>query len=819
MTKRKLMLATRKWKRQFNQAVAQSMAKTVTEPVTNSYDSYKRMFGADDATTGLIERILSLQVGTHLVHEELLKNLPKRPQRQITVLISTTAKAPGLEKRECQVMDQAEGMSAEEMDRKFEKYGAEKSGAGEGLAVRGLFGQGICDVVYSHTPGQIRSIKGDRASICDFGWDGPPGQEEPVYEASDLGRATRRHRQEWAIPAGNGTNVSFVLDEVCRVPSPENLLVRLSGFYMLRLINADPYCSVILHQARGGGVHEQRLTYNFPRGQVIGKFQAEIKYRRFNPIIADVVVLRAETTLPTKEAGDDRANGLLIVDEVDTVYDQTLFSFDSSPYLDQVYGAVRLRGVREVIRELLNAGEALLTESRDGFDTKSDFYKTLEDALKPHLEPILKKEIDRRSEPSKVLSEAAEKKVKRALQKLNDLFEDVTKQRYEGGPGGPGPTVPDIMAFEEERLQLKVGQPRRIRLLANAARIRRGSTVIADSDNVDVRIEPNSTVFERTATSQRLLSVGFTLTGSKLGSKAEILALAQDLDGKGVETRLHVVDVVPPEIAEPPASGLEFHPKASKSAPSRLGALSLLVNPLIVPVGTSIMVRKSQGDPGVKLVDANGDDQDEVQVKFAKEHLLPQGTVGRIGLSYRGYGFGQKARITADCFPRPKVNIRAEAWVSIEETKSSFGGVFKGLQYKALPGRFSKNASEFDPITGMITINRLHPVNRAAFGVDEKSFREAIDTDRPAQFRLAEVVVDQCLYHMMAVAYRDSEVLVDKEDPVGSIRQNIERFKAEVEEDVFRQFVEGFRVPRVDGMRLTRRAGDMIGEGRQLPVP
>ena len=124
---------------------------------------------------------------------------------------------------------------------------------------------------------------------------------------------------------------------------------------------------------------------------------------------------------------DDRANGLLIVDEADTVYDQTLLGFDSSPYLDQVYGVVRLTGLRDVIREMLNAGVALLTESRDGFDPKTDFHKALEDGLKPQLEPILKKEIDRRSEPSKVLSEAAEKKVKRALQKLNELFEDVTK--------------------------------------------------------------------------------------------------------------------------------------------------------------------------------------------------------------------------------------------------------------------------------------------------------------------------------------------------------------------------------------------------------
>ncbi len=240
---------------------------------------------------------------------------------------------------------------------------------------------------------------------------------------------------------------------------------------MLRLINADPHCDVNLEQSRGGGDQRHHLTYNFPRGQVIGRFDCKLKYQEYGEILAEVIVVRADTTLPSADAGDDRAGGLLVVDEVDTVYDQTLFGFEGSPYLDQVYGVVRLTGVREVIRKRLNAGEALLTESRDGFDTRTDFYKALDATLRPLLEPILKKEIDRRSEPTKALSNAAEKKVKKALQKLNELFEDVTKQQPGGGPGSVGPAIPNVMAFEDERIQLKVGQTRRVRLLANSARV------------------------------------------------------------------------------------------------------------------------------------------------------------------------------------------------------------------------------------------------------------------------------------------------------------------------------------------------------------
>jgi len=807
MTKHRLKLATRKWERQFNQAVAQSIAKTLTEPLTNSYDSYKRMFGPADATTGLVHRILGLGVGAHVVHEDLLKDLPNRPRRKIVARVSTVAKATKLEKRECQVIDEAEGMSAGEMETKFEKYGAEKSGVGEGQAVRGLFGQGICDVVYSHQPGVIRSIKDDQAAMCDFTWEGTAGDREPAYEVTPLGKATTRLRKEWGLHA-NGTNVSCVLQDACRIPkSPENLVARLSGFYMLRLINADPHCEILLQQSRAEGDIENRLTYNFPRGQVVGKFGASIPYKAYSPLEVEVVVIRADTSLPTKDAGDERANGLLIVDEVDTVFDQTLFGFEGSPYLDQVYGVVRISGAREVLRAELNKNIAILTESRDGFDPKTEFYKALESALIPKLEPILKKEIERRSEPSKSLSEAAEKKVKRALQKLNQLFEDVTKKKIEGGPGGPGTEVPKTIEFEDERVQLRLGFPRRVRLLANAAVIRAGSAVIVDSDSPDVKIEPTSTVLEPSAANEALLTATFTLTGAKLETKSRITALSQDQEGQDLEAVLEIVDVVAPEIAEPPSAGLEFRPRESHSGPGRLGSLSLLIHPMLVPYGTSILVRKAHGDPSIKLVDLSGTERTELTLKFKNEHMLPGGAVGRIGISYRGYGFGQKAHIVADCFPRPGSNIRAEAWVTIQETKPPYGGVFRDVQYKDLPGGFAKNAGEFDPTTGMITINRLHPVNRASFGVDEKSFREAIDADKQSQFRLAEVVVDTCLFHMMAVAYQNSEIILSNSDVVTDVRKSLEGFKAQVEEDVFRHFVDGFRVPKLDGTSQ-RTSGD-----------
>lgn len=795
MTKVQLKLAHRKWKRQFNQAVARSIAKTITEPVTNSYDSYKRIHGPADSTTGLVGALLALKNGARVVHADLINGLAARPARQISIRISTTAKAGHLSKRECQIIDHAEGMTATDMLQKFQEYGAEKSGASAGHAVRGLFGQGICDVVYSHQPAAIRSIKDGRTAVCEFSWSKGP-QAVPELEVKPPGRATKAIRRLWAIPDGNGTCVTCALSDECHIASTERLAALLSGFYMLRLITADPHCSVMLEEHRPSGLVTSQLQYNFPSGVVIGRMAGSFSYGSYPAVQFEATVVRADSVLPTRDAGDEQATGLLVVDETDTVYDQTFFGIES-PYLDQVYGIIRLTGVRNIIRDRLDSGEALLTESRDGFDEKREFYKDLARTVGLLLKPILEKEIARRSEPTKALSDSAERRVKQALRRLNDLFEEVTKQREGGGGGGGGVEIPDVIAFADERVQLVLGRPRRVRLLGNAGSVKAGVTVIVDSDNASVAIDPSTAVLEPVLGNDRLLAANFTLTGGQLRAKCKITALTQDANGQSAEAFLDVVDVVAPETTTPPESGLEFSPPESRSAPNRIGTLALLVNPALVPVGTDLRIHHAGGDKSVRLVNPNREDVDGLTVQFTKSHLLPGDRVGRLVVGYRGYGYGQRATVRANCFLTTKKAFSAEARVSIEESRTPAGGVFKDIKYSDLPAGMAKSASELDPMTGTIIVNRLHSVNRAVFGTDQKSFSKAVDESPVAQMRLAEVVVDQCLYYMLAVGYQNGEVPLGQDDPVGNLRRQLEQYKFEISEEVFRHFVGNFRVPRL----------------------
>ena len=109
MTEIAVQIASRFIKRQFSDAVGKSLLKTLTEPITNSDDSYRKV----------------VESGQHEGREVF----------PITIFVDKT-------KRVVRIVDQAQGMTAIELEDKFNEYGAAKSAAYEGYSSRGIFGQG-----------------------------------------------------------------------------------------------------------------------------------------------------------------------------------------------------------------------------------------------------------------------------------------------------------------------------------------------------------------------------------------------------------------------------------------------------------------------------------------------------------------------------------------------------------------------------------------------------------------------------------------------------------------------------------------------------
>src|ERR1043166_4638098 len=126
---------------------------------------------------------------------------------------------------------------------------------------------------------------------------------------------------------------------------------------MMRLIASDPNIALVLRQHRAAGLTEQPIEYDFPVGPVVESFS-----RTFDPsksglkggsLKGDFLVVRSDSERGLRGLGldrDGRENGMLIVDDLDAVYDLTFADpdYEKADFLSRIYGVVRVNGLRKV---------------------------------------------------------------------------------------------------------------------------------------------------------------------------------------------------------------------------------------------------------------------------------------------------------------------------------------------------------------------------------------------------------------------------------------------------------------------------------------
>ena len=146
-----------------------------------------------------------------------------------------------------------------------------------------------------------------------------------------------------------------------------------------------PFLPSIFQYRSGQNVLEDELECDFPFGDVIERITFEmispLKDEGLKNLKVDGIICRSEgnSKLLGREAGEQRANGLLIVDDMDAVLDLTFLpQFEGAPYLSNIFGVIRITNLREHLSWYLNNGkDSPLTVTREGFDTKHDFTKLL----------------------------------------------------------------------------------------------------------------------------------------------------------------------------------------------------------------------------------------------------------------------------------------------------------------------------------------------------------------------------------------------------------------------------------------------------------
>ncbi len=204
---------------------------------------------------------------------------------------------------------------------------------------------------------------------------------------------------------------------------------------------------VLVRRFRTGGWLEERLSYDFDLGTVLLRSTDQFQHPRVGKIPVDILLARSDRRMPYDPFNyERRENGLLFVDDDDAVLDLTLLpEYDENPLLSRLYGIVRLTGIRAPLEALLEARypEAVLTETRDGLDSRNEITATCSSSSNATLKPIYDSEEKRERKGTGNRSATLDKMLKNALQELNKFHKDETDEGT--GVTPTKPTRPSLL--------------------------------------------------------------------------------------------------------------------------------------------------------------------------------------------------------------------------------------------------------------------------------------------------------------------------------------------------------------------------------------
>jgi len=729
-----VQIASRFIKRQFSDAVGKSLLKTLTEPITNSDDSYRKI----------------VESGQNEGQEIF----------PITIFVDKT-------KRIVRITDQAQGMTAAELEDKFKEYGAAKSGAYEGFSSRGIFGQGISDVLFYHREGKIKSVRNGEASVCSF----YEKKGKHFISVEKQKGAAEKLAKEWGINSSHGTVVEFILDNTT-IHDYDNLIKKLGAFYMLRLINSNDKRVVQLKYKDSKGTKKSAMRYQFPKGDLVEHKEFTLQFEEHDPVKIDVELYKSPTPLQT--VGDERENGLLVYDDKEAVYAQTFFGWDNLPGADKFFGFMKLTGAREIILKKINDQkhpEAILSDSRDGFNTQHDFYKKLSLEVKDWLYPILNEE--RRRRTNEGVSESTKENHRKALDELNKLYAQLTGEDTNGVIRTKKKARPvGGMEFARSNITITAGKRYGLQLIIDTRVIKPGSKISLKSSKGKIGFSP--TVIDITSApenSDDVLVKTVIVTG-------ETARTADTLEAKIGERNASVVVSIVSEEVVYPEKGIVFSPDYMRTMANRESDLSLFVDLNLIKTGSKITFSSSNNSiiPKHKSI-------------AVPRRMRTTSQVAKIEVPFVGNKNDESGIIEAkfgDYLAQCRVDIRDRIKPPPTGPTGKFkdwdfdGGVPKQLQttYDPMAG---------SPTQGFILINSNHPINKYYFG--ENPQKKDVEKSREAQLYLAELILSESLGAMIQEAYQKGAI-PQNYGPATDIPVYIAQKKFELGPTIYNYFVE-----------------------------
>lgn len=787
--------AVREEKRQANEALGRSFCKTIAELVTNSDSSAKRKHNVQHAS-GLVELMMATPKGSQMDTAQLRSQIERKRHKRVIAIELATTKASGRPVGEVVVIDQATGMSEATLHQALDEIGGNKLHLSGGVAGRNLFGRGLSDVIRAHKEGIIQTFDGKQLTVAHGEWLKEGWTIEMDYVD---GPSETAFKKTYLDPNCTGTAVRFVIADRkrCHIPDASDLAYRLANFYMLRLIASDPNAELIMRQHRTDGLKEEQIEYDFPVGAVIESFSKTFNPSKLgvhvDPLDIDFLVVRSDSEHGLRGLGldrDGRENGLLIVDDLDAVYDLTFADpdYEKAAFLSRIYGVVRVNGLRQVLEGYLDADAptSALRPDRDGFNRDHEFAHALLEFISENLRPTYERERKRSEEQERgEMSSETKKRIDDALKHLNKYFQRIT----ELSGGGTGTDTRDVIEPQEavvflpQRTRLIAGHSRQVLLLVREDAIKEGAEVIASASE-GLRVQPETERIDerncpRWPEHKRFFAVRFSVSSSEIGKQGLITAMVEGIEGHIIEAKLHIEGVFGEPAIEVPET-LEFRPTVATGRPMRRNNLVLYVNPRVISLGHHVRIEITKRTGSVLLIGESGARCEQVDIKLNPDlHEVSGQNVFRVPIPWSGTSWNQRARVQA----RAKIGgvqpLIAEAGIVLDEPDE--GGFFRGVEYESIdqvaPSMYA---------AGKVTVNTNDPLNTLVFGDSRKEFDKRLSANVEAQQRLAALLLEEASFRALQQRYEDNKVNLAYRKEIDAVHMEVDKYKFESAVDVYR---------------------------------
>ncbi len=628
------------------------LAREIAELVTNAIDSYGRIQNFN---------------GEKIVKIEVAKGSKKG------------------EKFVIRVIDNAEGMSMQQLVEIFRLYASDNNGGGTNDKIRGLFGQGASDCMslsaYEKKSAEYISFKDGEVSRLRFYLDESSNiRFNP--KCFNKSQEIKSLRESYGIE-NNGTVVTFGIPDGAKFKYDiEGLKHSIETMYLLRNILMDDRNKVYL-KSQDGSILLSAKQYALPdKSFKEENISFSYKGKEFNGTIS----------FYKNDNKEDNLIDILVEDNRGNLYDNQMFGFRRSPGNNFLSGRVIIDQFYENASYFLNEeSETIINDDRSGFNITKGFGKRLSEALANSIDEAL--HILLKEKEVKNISLTKNKKDFDFLSFLNKDLKNVQPYSVGGGSEkGKQPPASGI-AFARNNISITSGHNYDLKLYLNKEIISVGDIITIDTIGNDGFISyTNNIIIGKKDLEEEIPSKSCVI----LGIKKTDIPIELYASCGACKARCNV-NVIEDEIIYP-ENGLQFEKSDVTLTPDTNHKVKLYYD----------KTKFSDYDKIILTDNADNKLKFKQQTFNINDGIKINDDVGYFNIEFSGGDLKDSYIIVATCKEyNDKLNIKIDASPS-----QGFGKSGDISDWSLNPAEYEKlPQSTFDPMHGIIYIYTKNAIN------------------------------------------------------------------------------------------------------------